>query len=119
MRDDGGREERCAKGGEEEGSCPPPPVQTVVALICSISTITGSASSLVVIRVIFTRTEEPRELQRAKKKKNWKVRKAFCCDTKIHKDHKEDDERTLEFQKDSKEMELTGNNILSPYIKVR
>lgn len=56
------------KGGEvrKEGSCLPP-VQTVVALICSISTITGSASSLVVIRVIFTRTEEPRELQRAKK----------------------------------------------------
>lgn len=47
----------------------PPPVQTVVALICSISTITGSASSLVVIRVIFTRTEEPREQQRQTEKK--------------------------------------------------
>lgn len=72
MRDDGGREggkegeERCAKGGEKEGGCPHSThVQTVVALICSISTITGPASSLVVIRAIFTRTKE---LQRAKKK---------------------------------------------------
>lgn len=60
------------KGRRRRGELPPPPVQTVVALICSISTITGSASSLVVIRVIFTRTEEPRELQRAKKKKTGK-----------------------------------------------
>lgn len=53
--------------------CPPvPPVQTVVALICSISTITGSASSLVVIRVIFTRTEEPHEWQREREEKNGK-----------------------------------------------
>lgn len=62
---------------KKRGAASPPPVQTVVALICSISTITGSASSLVVIRVIFTRTEEPRELQRAKKKQKLESEKSL------------------------------------------
>lgn len=86
---EGGKEE-VRKGRRRRGDLQPPtpqtlplPVQTVVALICSISTITGSASSLVVIRVIFTRTEEPREQQREREKKKRKVRKAFCCNTKM------------------------------------
>lgn len=89
---EGGKEE-VRKGRRRRGDLQPLPVQTVVALICSISTITGSASSLVVMRVIFTRTEEPRERRREREKeKNWKVRKAFCCDTKntnpnVHKEN--------------------------------
>lgn len=45
--------------GENQGGKLPPPVQMLVALICSISTITSPASSLIIISVIFTRTEEP------------------------------------------------------------
>lgn len=61
-RDDGGRRKKGpSKGGEGEsqGGELPPPVQTLVVLICSISTITSHASSLIIISVIFTRTEEP------------------------------------------------------------
>lgn len=47
-------EEREKTGGEL-----PPPVQTSVVLICSISTITSPASSLIIISVIFIRTEKP------------------------------------------------------------
>lgn len=71
---EGGR--RGAQREEKKRGAASPPVQTVVALICSISTITGSASSLVVIGVIFTRTEEPRELQRAKKNKKLESEKS-------------------------------------------
>lgn len=45
--------------GENQGGKQPPPVQMLVVLICSISTITSPASSLIIISVIFTRTEEP------------------------------------------------------------
>lgn len=62
MTEGGGKKtgDRAVRGeGESRGGGLPPPVQTVVALICSISTITSSASSLIVISVIFTHTQEP------------------------------------------------------------
>lgn len=61
MTEGGGKKtgDRAVREGESRGGGLPPPVQTVVALICSISTITSSASSLIVISVIFTHTQKP------------------------------------------------------------
>lgn len=51
-----------SEGGEAEnqGGKPPPPVQMLGVLICSISTITSPASSLIIISVIFTYTAKRR-----------------------------------------------------------
>lgn len=45
--------------GEKHGGELPPPVQTLVLLICSISTITNPASSPVIMRGIVICTEQP------------------------------------------------------------
>lgn len=55
-----GGEKRSEGGeGENRGGELPPPVEMLVVLICSISTITSPASSLIIISVILTHTEQP------------------------------------------------------------
>lgn len=59
MMEGGERGKSEGREGENQGGKLPPPVQTLVVLICSISTTTSPTSSLIIISVIFTRSEEP------------------------------------------------------------